>query len=438
MNVTQSNAITANNRALLNRTSPFCDVSAFNIPLKAETCQQIHAEALRRVTRNPQAYAVPSGISIGQLREQALRYGQQVFLAHPEEIERLFRGVTFSVYRAIESLYCSRLGRAYATVNLILRHMALEAGMTPVETEAVWAICMHLEELRAQRSAVTVERSSSTWRLVHLALSNASERSGVHACGETQLLAALVIDVDASRVLAFRAEEDREESELSSLALYDAIVSERHPQPLGACGLCWRIPARLRVDEILPENCQLGCRILGIVTECVSHRMPLIDELREAWSNEQQRRKIARERRALVFESLLKQVFGMSPMRTREEHEHVFGRLVGYSQDPAQVFPALRAFLPEYSAVIDEDGIVVFDGLHYTEDLLTYWAGSRITVKRSEHTEAVLWVYLGGKILCQAMARELARRGRQLSCNQGREVSHAFCSAHRKPEANSR
>jgi hypothetical protein len=53
---------------------------------------------------------------------------------------------------------------------------------------------------------------------------------------------------------------------------------------------------------------------------------------------------------------------------------------------------------------------VAFDGLHYTEDLLTYWPGSRITVKRSEHTEAVLWIYLGGEILCQAMARELARR----------------------------
>jgi len=288
--------------------------------------------------------------------------------------------------------------------------MALEVGMIPIETEAVWAICMHLEELRAQRSAVTVERSSSTWRLVYLALSNASERSGENTFGETQLLAVLVIDVDTSRVLAFRAEEQREEAELSSLALYDAMVSERHPQPLGACGLRWRIPAKLIVEGSLPENCQVGCRILGIVIECVSHEILLLDELREAWSNEQQRRKIARERRALVFESLLKQVFGMSPMRTREEHEHVFGRLVGYSQDPAQVFPALRAFLPEYSTVIDEDGVVFFDGLHYTEDLLTYWPGSRVTVKRSEHAEAVLWVYLGGKILCQAMARELARR----------------------------
>ncbi len=257
---------------------------------------------------------------------------------------------------------------------------------------------------------MTVERLCSIWRLVHLALSNASERSDVHACGETQLLAALVIDVDTTRVLAFRAEEGRDEAELSSLALYDAMVSERHPQPLGACGLRWRIPARLIVEGSLPENCQVGCRILGIVIECVSHEMPLIDELREAWSNERQRRKIARERRALVFESLLKQIFGMSPMRTHEEHEHDFGRLVGYSQDPAQVFPALRAFLPEYSAVIDEDGVVAFDGLHYTEDLLTYWPGSRITVKRSEHTEAVLWIYLGGEILCQAMARELARR----------------------------
>jgi hypothetical protein len=421
MNATRSNAITGSSRTPPDRMNPFCDVSAFNKPLKAETCQQIRVNALRRVTRNPKAYALPPGISVDGLREQARRFGQQVFLAHPQDIERLFKGVTFSVYRAIESLYCSRLGRTYETVNLILRHMALEAGVSPVETEAVWAICMHLEELRVQRSAVTVERPSSIWRLVHLALSNASERSDVHACRETQLLAALIIDTDTTRVLAIRAEEGRGELELSSLALYDAMAFERYPQPLGACGLRWRIPARLIVEGTLPENCQVGCRILGIVIECISHEMPLINELREAWSNEQQRREIARERRVLVFESLLKQVFGMSPMRTREEHEHDFGRLVGYSQDPAQVFPALRAFLPEHSAVIDEGGVVVFDGLHYTEDLLSYWIGSRVTVKRSEHTEAVLWVYLEGKILCQAMARELARRdGSYRSTRAGR------------------
>jgi Mu transposase-like protein len=410
MNATRSNAITASSRAPLNKTNPFCDVSAFNGMLKAETCQQIHADALRRVTRNPQACAVPPGISVDGLREQALRYGQQVFLAHPEEIERLFKGVTLSVYREIESLYCSRLGRSYATVYRIQRAMALDAGVAPVEAEAVWAICMHLEELRTKRAAVTVERSSSTWRLVRFTLTDTAERTGANASGGTQHIAALVIDMDAARVLAFRADERGDEAELYSLALYDAFVLERRPHPTGAGGLLWRIPARLVVEGTLPEHCQLGCKILSIGIERAAYAMPLIDELREGWASEQQRRKITHERRALVFESLLNRAFGTSPLRAREEHWRAFGHLVGYSQDPAQLFPALRAFLPAYPAEIDKEGTVPFDGLHYANDLLSHWPGSRVTVRRSEHTEAVLWVYLEREILCQAMARELARR----------------------------
>ncbi len=392
------------------RTNPFSAVSALNLPLKAETCQQIHADALRRAAGNIQAHAAPPEVPITRLRTLALRYGPQVFLEHPAEIDRLFQGVTLSVYQAIESLYCSRLGLSYATVYRVLRAMALSAGVVPIEEEAVWAICMHLEELRTQRSAVTVERTSTTWWLVQLTSTQSTQFSCASAIDGTRPLAALVIDSDGPHALAFRADERRNEAELHSLAIYDAIVLERHPHPTGTGGLLWRIPARLVVEETLPENFQLGCRTLGIPIERTTHAMPLIDELRERWASEQERRKIAQERWGLVFESLLNRVFGTSPMRAREEHERAFGQLVGYSQDPAKLFPALRAFLPTYPAVIGKDGIVAFDGLHYADDLLSYWPGSRVTVRRSEQTEAVLWVYLEGEILCQAMARELARR----------------------------
>ncbi len=145
MNAPPRNAIKAGSSGNPGRTNPFCVVSAFNLPLKAETCQQMHAGALRGAARNTQAYAAPLSIAVDRLRAHARRYGPQVYLAHPAEIERLFRGVTLSVYQEIESLYCSRLGRNYATVYRILQAMALEAGIAPVEEEAIWAICMHLE-----------------------------------------------------------------------------------------------------------------------------------------------------------------------------------------------------------------------------------------------------------------------------------------------------
>ncbi len=410
MNAPPRNAIKAGSSGNPGRTNPFCVVSAFNLPLKAETCQQMHAGALRGAARNTQAYAAPLSIAVDRLRAHARRYGPQVYLAHPAEIERLFRGVTLSVYQEIESLYCSRLGRNYAMVYRILRAMALEAGIAPVEEEAIWAICIHLEELRAQRAAVTVERSSSTWWLIQFALASSAETGCANGSLGTSLLAALVIDADTPQALAFRADERAAEAELRSLAMYDAISLERRPDPRGAGGLTWRVPSSLMIEKELPKACQRACSSLGISIEQATHTLPPVKELRESWAGEQARRKITPGRRPLVFESLLKRVFGTSPQRAREEHEHALSRLTGYSQDPAALFPALRAFLPAYPAMIGDDGEVAFDGLHYTNSLLSYWPESPVTVRRSEQTEAVLWVYLEEEILCQAMARELARR----------------------------
>jgi hypothetical protein len=71
---------------------------------------------------------------------------------------------------------------------------------------------------------------------------------------------------------------------------------------------------------------------------------------------------------------------------------------------------ATRSFLPLHNGMISHDGAVPFDGLHYTDELLLHWAGSSVTFRRSEQTEALIWVYLQDSVLCQAMARELRRR----------------------------
>ena len=72
--------------------------------------------------------------------------------------------------------------------------------------------------------------------------------------------------------------------------------------------------------------------------------------------------------------------------------------------------PALRQLLPVHPGTIDADGAVEFDGLHYEDDLLKYWPGHRVQLRRSEQAEATAWVYLDGEVLCQAMARELRRK----------------------------
>ena len=391
-------------------TNPFRAASVFNRPLKAETCQQIHADALRRAVQDPQAGTTPSGVHTAELRARARRYGPQVYLAHPADIERHFRGVTLSVYQEIESLYCSRLGRSWATVFRILRAMAREAGTAVVEEEAVWAICLHLDELRARRTAVTLERLPSAWWLVELALASSTSVSEASGSAGTQQLAVLVIDPGAPQALALRTGEQRAEAELRSLAIYDALALERRPAPLGGGGLVWRVPACLMVEEELPGGCWHGCAALGIPVELATRPLPLVEELGACWVSEQARRTITPGRQALVFESLLNRVFGTSPQRAREERERALGGLVGYAQDPAELCPALRVFLPERPATINQEGEVAFDGLHYADRVLCYWPGTPVTVRRSQQTEAALWVYLEGEVLCQAWARELARR----------------------------
>jgi hypothetical protein len=133
-------------------------------------------------------------------------------------------------------------------------------------------------------------------------------------------------------------------------------------------------------------------------------------DLQQLWADLRTRLAVAPARWAVVFESALNRAYGTSPLRTREEADHRFGRLTGYRRDPASLVPALRALLPLREAEILQEGEVLYDGLHYADDLLSHFAGSRVAVRRSEHTEAVIWVYLDGEILCQAMARELARR----------------------------
>ena len=102
--------------------------------------------------------------------------------------------------------------------------------------------------------------------------------------------------------------------------------------------------------------------------------------------------------------------YGYSPLRIREERDRVYDHLVGYNRDPAWQLPALRYFLPLHSGVISDEGSIFYEGLHYTDELLAYWIGAKVTFRLSEHTEALIWVYLEGSMLCTALARELRRR----------------------------
>ncbi len=112
----------------------------------------------------------------------------------------------------------------------------------------------------------------------------------------------------------------------------------------------------------------------------------------------------------MLFDNYLHKAHGYGPLRMQEQQARDWANLIGYNRDPAWQFPALRCFLPSHNGIIGPDGTVEYDGLHYADELLSYWPGHPVTLRRSESSEAMAWVYLDGEVLCQAMARELRRQ----------------------------
>ena len=105
---------------------------------------------------------------------------------------------------------------------------------------------------------------------------------------------------------------------------------------------------------------------------------------------------------AAILDSFLSRVHGYGPLREGKQRDQAFAQAKGYNQDPAALFPLLRALLPEQRAVITEDGFVIDGHVRYADELLRFWPGSPVTLRRSAHSTATAWVSLEGEILCQA------------------------------------
>lgn len=374
-------------------------------PLDRDLCQRIHYQALLRAARECRTEEVPSTVDLPRLRELGQLLGSGVYLSHPQAVERLFSGISLGIYRMIVELYCSRLERSAVMVWLIVRTRA--AGGINIPYEAVWALCMHLEEHRRRETEVTIERDAASWWLFSLRCEE-ERQAGVGS--SSRPLIVCLLDLAREAVIAFRVTDDQHAEAAYGLVVYDALLAGRHPGQHAAAGLTWCVPERLIVERELLQDPQEGCSRLDIALEMRPDSPPLWHRLQSGFKREITGRGLGADRWADAFDTYLHKVHGHSPLRFREEREREHHRLVGYNRDPAWQCPALRHFLPLYSGTIFQDGAISFDGLHYTDDLLAYWPGATVTFRRSEQTEALIWVYLDGEMLCAALARELRRR----------------------------
>jgi hypothetical protein len=400
--------------------NPFLETSVFNLPLCAEMRQQIHAAALRAAAHGlcPARDTAPEHISPDRLKQQARWHGTTIYLAHPAEIDDIFNGVTLAIYRAVESLYCAQLGLSVEMVWRILSAMAGQASMPPVSYEAVWAICMYLDKRRLTSGRVIVECDGATWWLIQT-------QPNVFVPGEDNPSAygapvniTCVIELPSMRVLAFRiaysseAAFEQDALEMSAtLAIHDALVSRRRPSRVKAAGLVWRLPAEI-ISEMEVVSLREACAQMQISVRRADGSLPVPAWLRGEWAQDLAGRCLQPDRLAALFDNHLTKLHGYGPLYTREQQNRQFPYQVRYHRDPDELFPALRNLLPLHGGYITAEGEVECGGLRYAHDLLVYWPGRQVTLRRSEYSSTqrtaptTAWIYLEGEVLCQAKMRK--------------------------------
>lgn len=383
----------------------FLPSAPLNPLLAFDFCQQIHFVALRRAVRKMQQGYIPGNPDLTERKSLARLHGAGAYIPHPDETKSVFRGVTLGVYRLVENLYCSRVNRSIPTVTEIVNVTARRAGVMPLHPEAVWTLSLYLDDRREEVTTVCVERTDTTWWVGRIT-------PEIRVRGESDALfrpsILFVLDVATATVLAFRLIEETEIAQAIPLVVYDAIVAQRVPSARTAGGLRWHLPTGLAFEGGLPECGVDACRQIGIRLSRMDCSLPVIHALRGDWWKDFSDRQYSKRQFELLFDTYLEKVHGYGPYRPQERRDCDFGDLIGYSLDPAQQFPGLRSFLPSHAGLIAEDA-VEYNGLHYTDELLSYWPNRRVEIKVSEHQEALAWVYVDGEVLCEVRARELRR-----------------------------
>ncbi len=377
-------------------------------PLTMEMYQRMHATALQRTMRGLHLHAAPDHIDVEQLKQFVARIGFDGCLIHPSDVERIFAGVTLKTYQTIREIYCSRLGRSIAIVYRILQRLCQQESLPIPTYEAVWAVCLYLEKRRRESVAVSVVRTTGAWWIGTLspAVRIPVEKDAFYLPGIV-----CIIDTQTQHMLAFRIAPLDTLAESIPLALYDAIAAQRQPHPFALAGLLWQLPRRIITEETLSRECSTICKRMGIQVETTMCTQPLLEALRDTWATGLDGRILPRSQCAAILDSFLERIHGYGPIRVGKRRDEAFAQAQGYNQDPAALFPLLRALLPERKGMITDDGLVIDGYLRYADQLLHLWPRTQVTLRHSAHSTNIAWIFLEGEILCQAKGLRRVRDG---------------------------
>ena len=387
--------------------NPFAVPHQQEVFLALEHYQFIHYHALRTAARGAFLHALPASLNMTDLKADADVFGPDVYLRHPDEIRLLFAGIHRAVFETVQALYCSRFGRSMGIVWKILCMMANAAHIPPPSYEAIWSLCLSVEEARRTHIAVGVERGAETWCIAILSPDISVTQKYTVKRERWSLVCCM--DLVTEQILAFRCVSEADLGHQLSGVLYDALVAQRRPGSSLSTGLRWHIPKQIVMKAPIPQECQTFCQQIGVTIERMSRVPSLFIAIQEAWDKKLAGQVIEAQYYALLFDTLLQKMQGYGPQRTQRERERDYHRLIGYTADPAWQFPLLRILLVSYPATITEEGVITFNGLQYTHSLLHYWRGTSVILRVPVETEARLWVFVENEILCQVYAQELRR-----------------------------
>ena len=395
--------------------------SLFDILLENDLCQEIDLRAQVTLLDRPQ---VPTPMAERQqfLRQAVAAYGIDSCIRNPGDVATVYRGVTTRHFLEIQALYCDRLGRSAEVVMEIQKAKALNAGAKMIEDEAVWSICMYLNDRRQQSTTATIEQTDASWAIIVVSLP-----TGITAVNDSASLsfAVLIVDVSHDLVIAFRTAASEASTESTNMALYDALAATRRPSVSGQGGLVWHPPRTVLVD---PSNTnpwlKKACAELGITATEASTR-EVVDQsktvqlVRSVLSTPRllAPHGMSVSKFELVFDRLLLIVQKIEPRRAATLNSESYSHLRGFSQDPAAMLPALRWLLPVVESRI-ADGAVLHRGLHYTHELLELWPDRLAQLRVSAEAEARAWVYFEHEVVCAASAAELRRTDGSLRPNR--------------------
>ena len=388
--------------------NPFATSEVFlQTPLTEEMQQRIHALALRRAAQGYVSSAIPKRIDIEYLKHQIERGGPDVCFRHPTEVAEVFTGMTFAFYRAVETLYCTRIGRSIPMIWHILTAMAQKVGAAPVSYEAIWALCVFLERQRHASVDVSIERGQECWWIGKYTLDITLQE--VNGCTKKHPSVLCVIDTTQPRVLSFQLASEETCEQHLSFALFTALLASRRPHRSALTGILWHLPKRIMTEMPLPSESTSACCRLGIVVEAAIESHSVSQMLQSVFLSHLAGQVLSVTQCERLLDRSLEKAFGHGPLRLQAQQSHDYAHLIGYAQEPDWLFPLLRVFLPRQFGTISSEGMIEYDNLHYADDLLPYFVNTSVTLRRSPYAEASLWVYVGQEILCLAKACELRR-----------------------------